>query len=355
MYRVLIADDEQLMRDALRIMISKVDGFSVVYSVDSGEEAVEICKTEKVDIVFMDIMMPGMSGIEASKRIYMHNPDITIYIVSAYNNFEFAIEALKAKVKEYISKPASYATIKALLDNYKENCKTYSKLFETPFSIIKERDFGKMYYQIPRIVDELYLYSGKDSELLKKKCLQLGQSLINSIEWLGGEQKECEELFPITDVLLTEKKSLEFWLFNVMNYVFQQISIKKHKLLKDVFEYIDTHIKEDISLNEIIDKCAVSQGYLSRIFKQQMNVSVMEYLHMRKLTLAKACFSIADLSIADVAFRLGYNESSYFSKVFKKYEHITVFQYKKNIGVTAGRRLENKAGDDYGTESLQVY
>jgi len=70
MYRVIIADDEELMREAMRIMISNVDGFFVVRTVDSGEEAVQACKTENVDIVFMDIMMPGISGIEASKRIY---------------------------------------------------------------------------------------------------------------------------------------------------------------------------------------------------------------------------------------------------------------------------------------------
>lgn len=335
MVRVIIVDDEQLMREALQIMVAKVDGFEVVRCVDSGEEAVELCKSEKVDLVFMDIMMPGMSGIEASKLIYLNHPDITIYIVSAYNNFEFAREALQAKVKEYISKPVSSSAIKALLEKYIENHDKYGKQTESLFTMIKDKNFREMYYQIPKIVDEICFYDvEKNSKELKSIFMEIGQNLINYLEWLEDGQRKCEELFPMSDILFSEKKSMALWLFNVMNYIFQQTAIKKYKVLESVFSYIDQNVKENIGLNEIVNHCSISQGYLSRIFVQQMKVSVVEYLHMRKLMLAKAYFSFTDLSIIDVAFRLGYNESSYFSKVFKKYEHITVYQYKQSIGNT---------------------
>ena len=69
MYRVLIVDDEKLMREALRAMVTQVEGFQVAACVESGEEAVELCAEEDIHIVLMDIMMPGISGIEASKAI----------------------------------------------------------------------------------------------------------------------------------------------------------------------------------------------------------------------------------------------------------------------------------------------
>ena len=75
----------------------------------------------------------------------------------------------------------------------------------------------------------------------------------------------------------------------------------------------------------------MSQGYLSRIFKAEFGISVMEYLHMRKMMLAKWYFLDNDVSLTDAAYRLGYNECSYFSKVFKKYEHVTVLEYKKSL------------------------
>ena len=117
----------------------------------------------------------------------------------------------------------------------------------------------------------------------------------------------------------------------MIDYIFQKNSSNRYPLLHNVFLYIENNIKSDISLNKIIENCAISQGYLSRIFKEQFQVSVMEYLHMRKIYLAKGYFYFTDDSIAEVAFRLGYNESSYFSKVFKKYENMTVKQYRAQI------------------------
>lgn len=334
MYHVLIADDEPLMRQALEVMISKVEGFEVSYSVGFGELAVEICKNNKIDIVFMDIMMPGKSGIECSKKIYEHNPKITIFIVSSYNSFEFAIEALNTKVEAYISKPVSFSKIEELLNNYVmentlANEKSELDKYEDLFSIIQEKDFKKVYYDIPKIVEDICLAKKADKKILKECFTNLGQLLINSTSY--KEEKRVNELFPIEGFLIKDDKFFEFWIFKIMNYVFQQNSIKKYDLLEKVFDYIENHIEEEIGLNEIINNCSVSQGHLSRIFKKQFNVSVMEYLHMRKMYMAKSYFCFTDLKITDVAFRLGYNESSYFSKVFKKYENITVYQYKKTL------------------------
>jgi len=113
--------------------------------------------------------------------------------------------------------------------------------------------------------------------------------------------------------------------------LFRQNSISRYPLLENIFIYIEKHIKEDITLNGIIENCAISQGYLSRIIREQFQLSVMEYIHMKKMHLAKGYFYFTDESIAEVAFKLGYNESSYFSKVFKKYESMTVKQYRNEI------------------------
>lgn len=338
MYRVLIADDEPLMRQALEVMISKIDGFEVAYSVGFGEMAVEICKNNKIDIVFMDILMPGESGIECSKKIYEHNPKITIFIVSSYNSFEFAIEALETKVKAYISKPVAFSQIQNLLKSYFVENTSINKNNEVDrvqckelLLIIKEKDFKKVYYDIPKLVNEIYVENKDDAGLIEEYFINLGQILIDSSSLLWKEERTVTELFPIDKFSGKDKKFFEFWIFKVVNYVFQQNSIKKYVLLKNVFKFIENHIEDEIGLNEIINNCSVSQGYLSRIFKKQFNISVMEYLHMRKMYMAKSYFCFTDMKITDVAFKLGYNESSYFSKVFKKYENITVYQYKKRL------------------------
>lgn len=334
MYNVLIADDDKLMRTALKVMICKIDGFDVKFSVGCGEEAVEICKNNKIDIVFMDIMMNGESGIDSSKKIYENNPNTTIFILSAYSSFEFAIEALKTKVKYYLSKPLSFNELKSLLDEYsKENNKSscdYSSEIEKLNEIIEENDFKRVYYEVQNITKDIYL-SCTDKQTLKDTFNSIGQTLIDIVDVIHQDKTNIDDIFPMNQVFITQEKYLEFWIFNIMDYVFKKKSIKKYPLLESVFYYIDEHIKDEIGLNEIINNCNVSQGYLSRILKKQFKVSVMEYLHMRKINLAKNYFTFTSLSITDIAFKLGYNESSYFSKVFKKYENITVYQYKKMI------------------------
>lgn len=339
MYKVLIADDEPLMREALKIMISRIDGFEVLYTVGSGEEAVEICKNNKIDIVFMDILMPGMSGIEATKKIYINNIEITIYIVSSYNNFDFAIEALKSKVKEYISKPISFNGIKNVLNVYRlENNKKdinlkYGKdiLFENLFELIKRQQFKNVYYELPKVMELFYSYEISNNNTFEEEILKVGQKLIDSNRIFEEQNIDINKMFPINDLLVNSKKYYEFWMFNIINYIYQENSIRKYSVLRSVFKYIDSHIEDEIGLNEIINNCSLSQGYLSRIFKRQFNISVMEYIHMRKIMKAKNYFCFSNMSITDVAFKLGYNESSYFSKVFKKYENKTVYQYRKTL------------------------
>lgn len=346
MYRVLIVDDEQLMREALLIMISKVDGFEVIGCISSGANAVIYCKNNPVDIIFMDIVLPGETGIEASKKIIAFNPEISIYIISAYSNFEFAHEALKLKVNEYILKPVSSFQIKSILENYKKHFSKNISYVELLFSLVKNNSYRDMYYKVPEIIDEIYDLYKHDSIKLKNTFEKIYKSLFNLFKCLDTIKiQNSEEIFSISETMITDKKYMQFWLFKVMDYYFQKCSINKYIVLESVFKYIDEHIKENISLVNITRECLISQGYLSRIFKCQFKVSVMEYLHMKKLMIAKEYFSFTNLSVAEVAFRLGYNESNYFGKVFKKYEQITVFQYKNNAASMLS--TANSKDDEY--------
>ena len=156
----------------------------------------------------------------------------------------------------------------------------------------------------------------------------IGQSLLNTTKFYDEESHDIGALFPLNEGLIEERMTTELWLFRVMDYIFQKNSANRYPLLQNVFLYIESNIKSEISLNKIITNCSISQGYLSRIFREQFQISVMEYLHMRKIYLAKGYFYFTDDSIAEVAFRLGYNESSYFSKVFKKVTGMSPKEYE---------------------------
>jgi len=328
MYRVLIADDDILMRDALKILVSREESFQVVRMVGSGDSAVKACKEDAIDIVFMDMLMPGMSGLEASSIIHQSNPEITIYILSAYSANVFVRSMARDEVKDVLEKPITWTYLKKILENYKtdqEDSVLYHQ--EVLTALLRQKDFGRFYTGLPGFIDDIYGMAGGDLARLIKIFTYIGQNLLDTRK-VYDENRQIGELFPINEGLILDRKTSELWLFRVMDYLFQQNSINRYSLLENIFLYIETHIKEDLTLNNIIENCAISQGYLSRIFREQLNVSVTEYIHMKKMHLAKGYFYFTEDSIADVAYRLGYNESSYFSKVFKKYEKTTVKQYK---------------------------
>lgn len=329
MYRVLIADDEQLMREAMEIMVSRVDGFQVARSVCSGNQAVEACRSGEIDLAFLDIMMPGISGIEACKKIYRDSPETAVYIVSAYKTFEFAREALKMEVKEYLTKPVSCRTVENLLKSYAQGNRMYSQVLDELYAMLKEKNYRRMYYKIPKMIEEAGTFCGNRPNCMKNIFQRVLQNLAAGFGWPDEQQAEYGKIFSKPEFTFSPKRSLQFWLFEMMDDAFQKLCIEKYPVTESAFQYINQNIEREIGLNEIVKHCNISQGYLSRIFMQQMHVSVLEYIHMKKLMIAKKYFSFTGLSVAEVAYRLGYNESSYFSKVFKKYENVTVFQYRK--------------------------
>ena len=108
MFRILIVDDEQLERDALKAMINRgVDSIIEIQEAVNGREAIVKARSFKPDIIFLDIRMPGIDGIEASRMIRETDPSISIIFLTAYNQFEYAHEAIQIGVDGFIIKPSS--------------------------------------------------------------------------------------------------------------------------------------------------------------------------------------------------------------------------------------------------------
>lgn len=108
MFKILVADDEKYDRDAI-ISILKNDfneDFDL-FQAKNGREAIEIAEIEKPDIIIMDIKMPGIDGLKAIAEIKRFYQNSYFIILSAYDYFDFALEAMKMDVKDYILKPFS--------------------------------------------------------------------------------------------------------------------------------------------------------------------------------------------------------------------------------------------------------
>jgi len=117
MLNVMLVDDEELERKALvHIINENFDVLRVVYETTNGQDAVDYARNNPVDIIFMDIEMPVKNGIAAAKEIRAHDAEVQIIILTAYSEFEYAKEAIDARVFTYMLKPISTSELIAALE-----------------------------------------------------------------------------------------------------------------------------------------------------------------------------------------------------------------------------------------------
>ncbi|MDR6883310.1 AraC family transcriptional regulator [Bacillus sp. 3255] len=116
MYRLLIADDEALEREGMEWIVSRMmpGTFEIIHA-ENGRAAIRKAEEHRPHIILMDVKMPGIHGLEALKEIKAHHPQIKMVLVTAYEYFEYAQEALALGVKEYVVKPARRDHIVSLL------------------------------------------------------------------------------------------------------------------------------------------------------------------------------------------------------------------------------------------------
>jgi DNA-binding NarL/FixJ family response regulator len=105
--RILIADDQPVVRDGLAMLLGLIDDVEVVGTAAGGVEAVERACTERPDIVLMDLRMPRMEGAEATHQILAALPETKVLVLTTYSDDEFLFPALQAGARGYLTKDAT--------------------------------------------------------------------------------------------------------------------------------------------------------------------------------------------------------------------------------------------------------
>ena len=101
MYRIMLADDEGIVIDSLRFIIEKEFGAECeIATAKTGRSVIELAESFRPDIAIMDIQMPGINGIDAMREIRRTNSSVIFIVMSAYDKFDYAQEAIKLGVLE---------------------------------------------------------------------------------------------------------------------------------------------------------------------------------------------------------------------------------------------------------------
>lgn len=106
--KILLADDHQIMREGLRALIEKKPGMELVGEAENGRTAIKLTHRLRPDVIVMDINMPDLNGIEATRQITAELPDTKIIIFSMHTDFQFVTGALKAGVSGYLQKDSAF-------------------------------------------------------------------------------------------------------------------------------------------------------------------------------------------------------------------------------------------------------
>ena len=105
--RVLIADDHGIVRSGLRMLLESVDGIDVIGEAADGIEARDIALRERPDLAILDVKMPGLTGLEATREIRAQAPEVAVLILSMHEEERYLFEALKAGASGYVLKRAA--------------------------------------------------------------------------------------------------------------------------------------------------------------------------------------------------------------------------------------------------------
>lgn len=268
MYKILLADDEQIVLDSLQYMIHKsFPGGCVLETAHNGREAMQKAETFLPDIVFMDIQMPGVNGIEAVRGIKAICPAAVFIMLTAYDKFDYAQRALNLGVSEYLLKPVSRAKV----------TETLQEMFAKVEKERRRNGRGASPADYENRGEEEPLY------------------IRESGEYAGDK----------------ENKAGRITLFAV--------------------EFIDKNFHKDITLEDVSSAVSLSPYYFSKLFKSETGENFIDYLTCVRINKAKELLKNKSLSVKEICFTIGYSDPNYFSRNFKKIVGVTPTEYRESL------------------------
>jgi signal transduction histidine kinase len=216
---ILIVDDEMGPRESLKMILNP---YYNVYTADRGAQAIEMLKQVPVDLVTLDLKMPGFSGINVLEKVKQHDADIEAIIITGYGSLDTAIEGLRLGAFDYISKPFDVNHILALVRRGLErrNAKTQlrqvksdflsniSHELRTPLSVV----VGFVYLLLNQVIGKLTEEQQKVLETVYRNSEELLE-LIDNVLWMtslnAGDANATIDKFDVRDVINETVKRYE--------------------------------------------------------------------------------------------------------------------------------------------------
>lgn len=252
MWKIVIVDDEKIIRKGLRQFIEESPyPFEVIGEAKSANEALELLEITPPHVCLVDINMPTMNGLDMISLMKERHPSVVVVIISGYDNFEYARQAVQLQAFDYVLKPVPKSDLNKLLDRLDEHLQMkYPDDLHTNSELVKEEsssytgDGTVLVHKVTEYIDDHY----QDPEL------SIGR---------------VASMFHINPTYLSKRMKQEIGQ-SFLDYVTELRIAKAKEILDD--------INSNIKIGDLAIKVGYkSQYYFSRVFKNRVGSSPLEY------------------------------------------------------------------------------
>ncbi|MBM7095688.1 response regulator [Bacillus sp. H-16] len=369
MTTLLIVDDEWLIREGLLKTIPWSEwGINVLGAASNGKEAASLIALHEPDILLTDIRMAGMDGLALMEHCSERYPDMKSIILTGHNEFEYAQKALKLGARDLLLKPTDEDELRTTMEKIlgeletdrsekkdiislltrevvshpaNENIARLKDYFtpSPPFGFVivdlKESceeitdhytDFAHLNISADPYKLELLIYNITDSRSWPHHI----ESLLSTLKPQTAGVSSVSELITDWSRLYEEAKwAIEQTdLANECGYTLYQSTQYTVDITKAV-HYIDSNFNLQLSQAELADYFHISTSQFSKLFKQLTGKNFVDYITDKRLTEAKRLLRETSLKTYEIAVKVGYTDSRYFSQTFKKKCGVTPKEYRK--------------------------
>ncbi|WP_020619169.1 response regulator [Paenibacillus daejeonensis] len=350
MMSVIIVDDERWNRDMIRTLGAWEElDLEIVGEAEDGQSALELAERLQPTILITDMRMPGTDGIWLLEQIRQLLPKIQIIVVSGYDDFKYTKPAVRHQAVEYLLKPidpeelndtlgrckllaeqsrsSAQPRLAALDREAQQSLSSLKHLLRLHFNNLHEDGIRATCDRMAQELNQGGNGSEQDAALAERIRHEL-ELLLAELLAVNGLEPEPEAVMRY-DTLEQSVAAMADRYGAAMHRVEQNRKLKHKFKLDEVRTYIDLHFAEPLSLEQVARIFFVSKEYLSKLYKQTYGITVMDYVLQRRMEQAKAWLEEEEFSIKTIAEMTGYEDMSYFYRVFKKHYGVAPGEMRK--------------------------
>lgn len=304
MMKIVIADDNVKLAQGCKATLEKhFPELKVSHVFYDGHSLMDYLEHEIPDLLITDIMMSGYSGLDACRRIREESSSTQIIMITGYEKFSYAKQAISYQVNELISKPFDNKVLIAAIQKavHASVLPYIASLYEAIRNISVPQFFKEHRTQLQEFTTEqmLFLIDGVMSQL--------------------GIEYDAESL------ALEDREKC------ILSLARQYYDSNSHiSVTKQAKQFILEHYTDpNMSRTMVADHLNLNVAYLSTIFKKDYGVNLNDYIFHSRIQYAKKLLMETNLSIRKIAEQSGFGSDKYFSQVFKESTGITPTQFQK--------------------------